>query len=74
MRDQSFALFNQKTIDRLCSQTTITDEQHQATAKWIALLKTGALDKEKKNYFKFALIVLRDILGYDVEKDLDFEE
>ncbi len=29
---------------------------------------------EKKNYFRFGLIVLQDLLGYDVRKDLDYEE
>ncbi|MCJ7506367.1 Eco57I restriction-modification methylase domain-containing protein [Candidatus Bathyarchaeota archaeon] len=37
------------------------------------MLETGALDKERQNYFKFALIVLQDILGYSIRKDLDFE-
>ncbi|MEP0824787.1 MAG: hypothetical protein HRF40_04810, partial [Nitrososphaera sp.] len=74
MRDQAHALFNQKTIDKLCSAVNITDTQNNAITKWLALLKTGALDSEKKNYFKFGIIVLRDLLGYNIEEDLNFEE
>ncbi len=42
--------------------------------EWLHLLKAGALYMEKKNYFRFGLIVLQDLLGYDVRKDLDYEE
>ena len=74
MLSHAGALFNQKTIDRLCSNVTISEDQSRAIAKWLALLKTGSLDKEQKNYFKFGIIVLRDILGYNIEENLNFEE
>ena len=74
MGDQTHALFNHKTIERLCSYVKITDEESRAMSKWLALLKTDALGAEKKNYFRFAIIVLKDVLGYNIEEDLNFEE
>jgi hypothetical protein len=74
MQDQAPALFNRKTIDKLCSEISITEGQNRAVAKWLALLQSEALDKEKSNYFKFGIIVLREILGYDIEENLNFEE
>lgn len=74
MPDQSRALLNPKTIDRLCAYVKVSEEQSLAISKWLALLKTGALDKEKKNYFRFGIIVLKEILGYDIEEHLNFEE
>ena len=38
------------------------------------MLEAGVLDKEKANYFKFATIVLNDILGYQIREELRFEE
>lgn len=67
-------LFNEKTIKRLCSNVKITQKQKKSTNDWINLLEIGALEKERPNYFKFALILLRDILGYSIREDLDYEK
>jgi len=65
-------LFNQKTIERLCNDVSITSKQKQATKEWLSLLEQNKLKDEKKNYFKFAQIILQDVLGYQI-KDIDFE-
>jgi MmeI, helicase spacer domain len=74
MTDSSHSLFNEKTVKRLCSNVSITNKQKRSAAEWIGLLESGALDKEKQNYFKFALVVLQDILGYDIRRRLDHEK
>lgn len=68
------ALFNEKTVAKLCSTVTITPKQRKAARDWLSLLKSGALTEEKSKYFKFALYVLQDILGYEVKQDLKFEK
>jgi len=67
-------LFNEKTIKRLCSGVKITPKQKKNAEEWIKLLESGVLEKEKRNYFKFAIYILRDILGYSIREDLEFEE
>lgn len=67
-------LFNEKTIKRLCSNVKITQKQKKNAKEWIELLESKSLSKEKSNYFKFALYVLRDILGYSIREDLDHEK
>ena len=67
-------LFNEKTIKRLCSNVKITQNQKRNANEWIELLESKSLTKEKSNYFKFALYVLRDILGYSIREDLDHEK
>lgn len=65
-------LFNQKTIERLCEDITLTSKQKQASEEWLKLLDDSKLIDEKKNYFKFGEIILQDILGYKI-KEIDFE-
>lgn len=69
-------LFNPKTIKKLCANVTITSTQKKAAAEWLKLLESGHLEKEKQHYFDFALIVLRDLLGYpEKSKDgMSYEE
>ena len=67
-------LFNEKTIKRLCSNVKITQKQKKNADEWIKLLESGSLAKERANYFKFALYVLKDILGYSIREDLDYEK
>lgn len=74
VQEQIHALFGKKTIEKLCSTIRIEAGQEQASLEWLSKLESGELDKEKKNYFKFAIIVLKNILGYDINKDMDFEE
>ena len=67
------ALFNPRTIARLSSSVNPTPKQAHNTREWIELLKSGQLEKEKRNYFRFAIVVLQEILGYSIREDLDFE-
>ncbi len=67
-------LFNEKTIKRLCSNIEVTLKQKKTAQEWLKLLESGVLEKERKNYFKFAGYVLEDLLGYSLRKDLDHEE
>ena len=62
------------TIERLCSNVTINNKQKKSANEWLRLLESGVLSKEKVNYFRFALIILQDILGYPVRRGLEHEE
>ena len=61
------ALFNEKTIKRLCSKTKISSKQKKASNKWLEKLEADSLKEEKKHYLEFYDHILRDLLGYDVE-------
>jgi hypothetical protein len=74
MRDVTHALFNLKTIKKMCSGIAITSAQRKAASEWLELLESGRLEKEKQNYFKFALIILKDLLGYPVKEEMGYEE
>ena len=67
-------LFNPKTIKRLCSSVKISTAQKKASTEWLKLLESGQLEKEKQNYFKFALIILKDLLGYQIKEEMGYEE
>jgi hypothetical protein len=74
MQDTTHALFNNKTIEKLCSNITIDSKQKNSAKKWLNLIESGSLNKEKENYFRFADIILQDVLGYSVREELKFEE
>ena len=67
-------LFNKKTIERLCASVQVTAKQRKAVKEWIELLKSDSLRDEVKNYPNFELIILQDLLGYDLKKSLSHEE
>lgn len=66
-------LFNQKTVQRLCSKIQLTPAQKTAAKEWLYFLDEGKLKKEKLNYLKFVEIVLKNLLGYEI-RDIQFEE
>ncbi len=68
------ALFNLKTIKKLCTNVTVTPTQRKAATEWLKLLEGGQLEREKQNYFRFALIILKDLLGYPIKEDMGYEE
>jgi hypothetical protein len=74
MQDSAHSLFNEKTIKRLSSRISISNKQRKSAYEWLGLLESGSLDKEKRNYYRFALIVLQDILGYNIRTRLDHEK
>ena len=65
-------LFNRKTIQRLCDGVSLDEKQFNAAKEWIQLLEQDKLQDEKKNYLRFAKIILSDCLGYDIN-GIDFE-
>lgn len=66
-------LFSPKTVKKLCEGVAITEQQRDASSKWLQLLCDDKLQEEEKNYPKFMKLVLSDVLGYDIE-ELRFEE
>lgn len=74
MQENGTELFNARTIARLSRGTKVTAKQEYNAREWLQLLQSGALDKEKRNYFKFAIVVLQNILGYSIKDELEFEE
>jgi len=66
-------LFNLKTVERFSSKIELNNKQKIAAKSWLYLLEQGKLKKEKLNYIKFVEYILKDILGYDIRKDMDFE-
>ena len=73
MQDQSHALYNQKTIQRMCSGIKINPVQERSANEWLKMLDSGILREEQKNYLKFSNHILSDILGYPGESQ-KFEE
>lgn len=69
MKDPAHSLFNEKTIQRLCSNESITEEQIERANQWIYWIKKDLLRDEVENYNQFAVFILQKILGYDTEKD-----
>lgn len=74
MPEPSYALFNEKTVNRVCSDIWLSDKQKEGATRWLNLLKNDQLFEEKKNYLKFAGYVLEDILDYDLRTEVNFEE
>jgi len=66
-------LFNPKTVLRLCSKVKLSNLQKKSAREWLYFLDEGKLKKEKVNYPKFMIIVLHDLLGYDI-KNMNHEE
>ena len=66
-------LFNPKTVTRFSSKIKLNHKQRTSAKAWLHLLEQGKLKKEKLNYFKFVEYILKDVLGYDIKKDMDFE-
>ena len=65
-------LFNPKTIKRLCDDVKLSSKQEHAAKEWLRLLDASELEDERKNYLKFATIVLDRMLGYPIT-EIDFE-
>ena len=62
-------LYNPKTIEKKYSKISITTKQRKVANDWIKKLKNKELEKEKKNYFVFRDVILRDLLGYPEKKN-----
>ena len=62
-------LFNPRTINKLCQDVILTEEQKKNAKKWLKLLKEEKLREEQNNYIPFANIILEGILGYPVNNN-----
>ena len=71
MRDDR--LFSPRTVKGLRAGAEPSRRQRDAAGQWLALLGAGELEGERKNYPRFAKIVLSDMLGYPID-DLAFEK
>ena len=67
-------LYSKSKIKTMCKDIKLDDKQITAAKEWLKLLDEGQLKKEQDNYLKFADIILRRILKYDISKDVDFEK
>ena len=78
-RDTCGGLFPAAVLEDICGGAELTAAQERAAGEWLGLLARGALAEERRNYPRFARIVLEDLLGYpasglDHERDgIDFE-
>lgn len=61
-------LFDSDTIENLSESIKITKKQRIAVKEWIKMLNDGQLEKEVRNYFKFADTVLSEVLEYEIKK------
>lgn len=66
-------LFNPKTVEMLCSKIKLTPLQKKSSREWLYFLEEGKLKQERLNYPKFMIIVLQNLLGYDI-KNMNHEE
>ncbi len=62
----SHALYNQKTLKRLCENIEVSQEQKNSAERWLGLLKKDKLKNEKNAYIEFANTVLNKLLGYNI--------
>ena len=60
------ALYNQKTLQRLCENIELSQNQNEAAERWLNLLKNDELKNEKNAYIEFANTILKDLLNYDI--------
>ena len=65
-------LFTVRTLQGLRAGARPSTEQRSSAEKWLALLGAGRLADERKNYLKFANILLAGVLGYPAD-DMVFE-
>jgi hypothetical protein len=68
-KDPLNALFNEKTIKRMCSGITLTKSQEENAMSWVGLIKSGKLQDEVQNYPQFAIFVLEGILGFPIRDE-----
>ena len=67
-------LFGIRTVQKQSSRVSLSARQRSAADTWLTMLEGGQMVGERENYLKFADIVLRSILGYDITRDVNFEK
>ena len=67
-------LYSKNKIKTMCNDIKLDSDQITASKEWLKLLNDGQLKKEKENYIKFADIILRRVLKYDISNDVIFEK
>lgn len=68
------SLFGIRTVQKQSSRVSLSARQRSAADTWLTMLEGGQMVGERENYLKFADIVLRSILGYDITRDVNFEK
>ena len=68
MQNQYGNLFNINTIKKITSNISLTEKQIESANQWIMKLNENMLKDEVQNYPQFALLVLNDILGYEIKE------
>ena len=67
-------LFGIRTVQRQSSRVALSAQQRSAADMWLTMLEGGEMVRERENYLKFADIILRNILGYDITHEVNFEK
>ena len=67
-------LFNQTLLRKYSKDFTLTPSKHDLLVKHIEKLEQSQFEAETKNYIYFYEVWLKDILGYDLEDNILFDE
>jgi hypothetical protein len=67
-------LFNQTLLRKYSKDFNLTPSKHDLIVKHIEKLEQGQFEAETKNYIYFYEAWLKDILGYDLEDNILFDE
>ncbi len=67
-------LFNQTLLRKYSKDFILTPSKHDLLIKHIEKLEQGQFEAETKNYIYFYEVWLKDILGYDLEDNILFDE
>jgi hypothetical protein len=67
-------LFNQTLLRKYSKDFNLTPSKHDLIVKHIEKLEQGQFEAETKNYIYFYEVWLKDILGYDLEDNILFDE
>ena len=67
-------LFNQTLLRKYSKDFNLTPSKHDLLIKHIEKLEQGQFEAETKNYIYFYEVWLKDILGYDLEDNILFDE
>ena len=67
-------LFNQTLLRKYSKEFNLTPSKHDLLIKHIEKLEQGQFEAETKNYIYFYEVWLKDILGYDLEDNILFDE
>ena len=67
-------LFNQTLLRKYSKDFNLTPSKYDLLVKHIEKLEEGQFESETKNYIYFYEVWLKDVLGYDLEDNILFDE